>query len=148
MSSFCICKSYSHFLSKTTCELDIVLTRTVDILTTNDTIKLTMFWTTGPWYNIVQWTCSNFYVKYWKELRCWNTKGKYNIWDIKSIEYCKQLYFLEWFCLFLQKTQSGYPLEATLKSPSNEYSQCLCIEIKYQYFLVVSHTQKQTFLNP
>ena len=35
MSSFCICKSYSHFFSKNNCELDIVLTRTVNILTTN-----------------------------------------------------------------------------------------------------------------
>ena len=30
VSSFCICKSYSHFFSKNTCELDIVLTRTVN----------------------------------------------------------------------------------------------------------------------
>ena len=31
----CICKSNSHFSSKNTCELDIVLTRRVNILTTN-----------------------------------------------------------------------------------------------------------------
>ena len=32
MSSFCICKSYSHFVfSKNTCELDILLTRTIAI---------------------------------------------------------------------------------------------------------------------
>ena len=42
MSSFCICKSYSHFFSKTDCELDIVLTRTVNILTTNEHVKLTI----------------------------------------------------------------------------------------------------------
>ena len=30
VSSFCICKSCSHFFSKNTCELDIVLTRTVN----------------------------------------------------------------------------------------------------------------------
>ena len=47
MSSFYICKSYSQFFSKNTCELDIVLTRTVNILTTNELIKLTMLWTTG-----------------------------------------------------------------------------------------------------
>ena len=46
--SFCICKSYSHFFSKTTCECNIVLTRTVNILTTNEHVKLTMLWTTGP----------------------------------------------------------------------------------------------------
>ena len=38
VSSFCICKSYSHFFSKNTCELDIVLTRIVNILTTNELI--------------------------------------------------------------------------------------------------------------
>ena len=42
VSSFCICKSYSHFFSKNTCELDIVLTRTVNILTTNKLVKLMM----------------------------------------------------------------------------------------------------------
>ena len=51
--SFCICKSYSHFFSKNNCELDIVLTRTVNILTTNKLVKLTMLWTTGPWYREV-----------------------------------------------------------------------------------------------
>ena len=49
MSSFCICKSYSHFFNKNICELDIVLTRTVNISTTNELVKLTMLWTTGPW---------------------------------------------------------------------------------------------------
>ena len=43
-----ICKSYSHFLSKNTCWLDSVLTRTVNILTTNELVKLTALWTTGP----------------------------------------------------------------------------------------------------
>ena len=49
VSSICICKSYSHFFSKNTCEFDIVLTRTVNILTTNELVKLTTLWTTGPW---------------------------------------------------------------------------------------------------
>ena len=49
MSSFCIWKSFSHFFSKNTCELDIVLTRTVNILTINELVKLTTLWTTGPW---------------------------------------------------------------------------------------------------
>ena len=40
---------YSHFFSKNTCELDIVLIRTVNILTINVLIKLTMLGTTGPW---------------------------------------------------------------------------------------------------
>ena len=50
MSSFCICKSYSHCFSKNTCEFDIVLTRTVNILTTNEFVKLKMLWTTRPWW--------------------------------------------------------------------------------------------------
>ena len=48
MSSFYICKNYSHFFSKNTCELDIVLTRTVKILATNGLVKLMTRWTTGP----------------------------------------------------------------------------------------------------
>ena len=42
MSSFWIRKSYSHFFNKNTCELDIVLTTAVNILTTNEFVKLTM----------------------------------------------------------------------------------------------------------
>ena len=41
VSSFC--KSYSHFfLSKNNCELDIVLTRRVNILATYELVRLTM----------------------------------------------------------------------------------------------------------
>ena len=50
------CKSYSHFFSKNTCEFDIVLTRTVNILTTNELVKVTMLWTTGPW--MILWICT------------------------------------------------------------------------------------------
>ena len=53
MSSFCICKSYSLFFSKNTCELDTVLTRTVNILTTKELVKLMMLWKTGP--SIFKW---------------------------------------------------------------------------------------------
>ena len=35
--------------SKNTYAIDIVLTRTVNILATNELVKLTMLWTTGPW---------------------------------------------------------------------------------------------------
>ena len=37
------------FFQQNICELDIVLTRTVNILTTNELVKLTMLWTTEPW---------------------------------------------------------------------------------------------------
>ena len=41
-------KATHIFFSKNASELDIVLTRTVNILTTNELVKLTMLWTTGP----------------------------------------------------------------------------------------------------
>ena len=48
-----ICKSYSHFSAKKkkkkSYELDIELTKTVNILTTNELVKLTMLWATRPW---------------------------------------------------------------------------------------------------
>ena len=50
MSSFCICKSYSHFFSKNNCALDIVLTRTVNILATNVLVKLMMLEQLGSEY--------------------------------------------------------------------------------------------------
>ena len=43
-------KIYSHFFSKNTCELDIVLTRTVNVFTTNKLVKLMMPWTSEPWF--------------------------------------------------------------------------------------------------
>ena len=53
MSSFCICKSYSHFFSaKILSELAIAFTRTVIILTTCKFVKLIMFWTTRPWFYV------------------------------------------------------------------------------------------------
>ena len=39
-------KATHIFFSKNTCELDIVVTRTFNILTTNELFKL---WKTGPW---------------------------------------------------------------------------------------------------
>ena len=42
-------KATHIFFSKSTCEYDIVLTRTVNIVTTNELVKLTILWTSGPW---------------------------------------------------------------------------------------------------
>ena len=44
--SFCICKSYLHFFRKNT--YDILLTRTINILTTNKFTMLMMLWTREP----------------------------------------------------------------------------------------------------
>ena len=42
--------AFHIFVSKSTCELDTVLTRTFNILTSNELVQLTTLWTTGPWY--------------------------------------------------------------------------------------------------
>ena len=47
--AFEFAKATHIFFSKNTCELDIVLTRTVNILTSDKLVKLTMLRTTGPW---------------------------------------------------------------------------------------------------
>ena len=47
--AFAFAKATHIFSAKNTCELDIVLSWTVNILTTNELVKLTMLWTTGPW---------------------------------------------------------------------------------------------------
>ena len=64
---------YSHFFfqQKRTCELDIVLTRTVNILTTNELVKLTMLWTTGTWSFVITETIPRFpkvYLGQWRDL--------------------------------------------------------------------------------
>ena len=46
--AFAFAKGTRIFFSKNTCELDVVLSRTVNILTTNELVKLMMLWTTGP----------------------------------------------------------------------------------------------------
>ena len=38
------------FQQKNTCELDIILTRAVNILTTNELVQLKMLWTTASWF--------------------------------------------------------------------------------------------------
>ena len=40
--------AFTHIFQQNTCELDVVLTKTVNILTTNELVKLMMLWTTGP----------------------------------------------------------------------------------------------------
>ena len=42
MLTFLLKKLLTFFFSKSTCELVIVITRTVNILTSNDLVKLTM----------------------------------------------------------------------------------------------------------
>ena len=74
VSAQLICKSYSHFFSKNTSELDIVLTRTVNILTTNKLIKLTMLWTSGPSCSKLTMSLVNDSLKFTSSDTqiCWN----------------------------------------------------------------------------
>ena len=65
----CICKSYSHFFSAKI-PVDIVLTTTFNILTTNELVKLTMLWTTE--------TCSLRFRLTWTQ----RSPGK--IWSIQQ----------------------------------------------------------------
>ena len=51
--AFAFAKATHIFFSKNTYDLDIVLMRTVNILTTNELIELTMLWKTGPWWFVV-----------------------------------------------------------------------------------------------
>ena len=46
--AFAFAKATHIFFSKNTCELDVVQTRTVNILTTNELVKLTMLSAAGP----------------------------------------------------------------------------------------------------
>ena len=46
--AFTFAKATHIFFQKNTCELDIVLTRTINITTTNELVKLTTLWTTEP----------------------------------------------------------------------------------------------------
>ena len=54
VSSFCIAKATDIFSAKYLWFfLDFVITRTFNSLTTNELVKLTMFWTIGPWALVV-----------------------------------------------------------------------------------------------
>ena len=66
---FAHAKATNIFFSKNTCELDIVLTRTVNILTTNELVKLTMLWTSQPFslaasHRFMKWS-NGFSLCWW-----------------------------------------------------------------------------------
>ena len=67
--SVAFAKATHIFSAKNMCELDIVLTRIVNILTTNELVKLMMLWTTGPRnVNSTTWTLlifSSFLINNW-----------------------------------------------------------------------------------
>ena len=73
-----------HIFSAKICELDIVLTRSVNILTTNKLIKLTMLWTTGPW-NLVFLSLQEQILSFKSGLK----------WDGRKIFSCLELFPLK-----------------------------------------------------
>ena len=87
-------QSYSHFFSKNTCELDIVLIRTVNSLTTIELVKLMTLWTTGPW------------------LKTWLTNlGEFSRHMSRSSAFPARLHMRHWrhwwACAFAQSDQSS-----------------------------------------
>ena len=76
--AFAFAKATHIFFSKNTCKFGIVLTRTVNILTTTKLVKLTSLWTTGPrcyrsclpcknqWKSYQMWTPSSFSTNFYK----------------------------------------------------------------------------------
>ena len=114
VSSFYICKSYSHlFSAKNTCELAIVLTRTVNILITNKHVKLTMLSTTGPWK-----------TSYWysSEVHLLNTLDVIfnTFWLIKMPNYLE----LSIYDLFLHEGIWGVPHQHPPSGPSLPSPSC------------------------
>ena len=62
--AFAFAKATHIFFSKSICELDILLTRTINILTTNQLVKLTILWTTWPWWIFFLFLQENMYCRY------------------------------------------------------------------------------------
>ena len=88
--AFAIAKATHIFFSaKNTCELDIVLTRTVNILTTNKLVKLKMLWTTGPC--TFQWEGEKKCL-IWRYEKSWETATIYEPCQAKMCIWgmCKQ----------------------------------------------------------
>ena len=104
MSSFCC----SHFFSKTTCKLGIILTRTVNILTSDELVKLTMLWTTGPWYLVY-----HIYLKYLDTLSTYHTSPK--IWNSSFYEYYL-LMCLKYCCIYGKQCRPSSEISHSMAS--------------------------------
>ena len=135
MSIFCICKSYSHFFfSKNTYELDIVLTRTVNILITIKLVKLTMLWTTGPRLcnpdqivKYLNWETLKDRRKSSRITRCtkspkvdvepgifiqnsdWRTRGQAWFFQERTVPWLQKFFFSrEWNCLPITAKEASF----------------------------------------
>ena len=89
----------THIFSNNTCALNTEISRTVNILTTNELVMLTMLWTTGPRFsNDTPWLCFVVFLLY--EILCHGSAG----WAALSCEiYChgsasKTVLYYEMLC--------------------------------------------------
>ena len=76
VSSFCSAKATHIFSAKNIRILYTESAKTVNEMTLNKLVKLTMLWTTGPWYFI--YICSKAYCLYSLELPWWGSSNEYS----------------------------------------------------------------------
>ena len=138
MSSFCICKSYSQFFSKKylcQCELDIVLTRTVNILTTNELVNLTMLWTTGPWISLLPRAMHRIYSPLFLSTVTWPQCPIASL-SLLETHVCQKdlqsniIYVVHIFKLFLYLYRKGTFRPKLLASFISPQKHMLCVHIK------------------
>ena len=135
-------KCYSHFFSKNTFELDIVLTRTVNILTTKELIMLTMLWTTGPSKSLTDFR-KGWIFSLW--LICWHLHNDKN--HKNKIHSCNDFMCIHVFhCCCISKLHINvYCAIVTIKIPDNwPY----CSNFFFFFFLHIPFYSEQTFLTP
>ena len=99
--AFAFAKATHIFFSKNTCELDIVLTRTVNILTTNEFVKLTMLWTFGPR------TLKTYCVS---SVNLILSRLNKTVSVLYHIDFANQNVLMLYFKPFITKTYHGYSL--------------------------------------
>ena len=99
------CKSYSHFFSKHTCELDIVVTRTVNILTTNELVKITRLWTTGPWSTFMGDNSVKLFCCLLKRVLFLRERNCSSLEQMKKGPLLKQKNCYQWGIIFLFKLE-------------------------------------------
>ena len=88
-------KATHIFFSKNTCELDIILIRTVNILTSDKLVKLTMFWTIGPRFLKKNSKKKKYFVGtpiLHKLARLWSKDAPHAIWVQLALQFQSCLY--------------------------------------------------------
>ena len=116
--TFAFAKATHFFFSKNTYGLSSVLTRTVNILTTNDLVKLTMRWATGPRFGKIFWISlrKHAYLKYKENF----TSKNWNFSDKNSYM----------FHISAQNIDCGYSLEPPRRGSNEYHNLCFWAEIR------------------